>query len=163
MSNFESKICSTCGIKKLLHEFHRDSNRPDGRRSSCKACRSLRNAKDYPIIPELPPPPEEQKDRDHLARAAAVKHVVENNYSEFCMLYEKHASILGVPDSWYSIGIKREKIVTGEIGEKMQKARLCAIKETVQSHYKEFITFYERSKDKIELQHEWHSRLRPDQ
>lgn len=33
------KTCSKCGIHKTLEEFHVDRRSPDGRQSSCKACR----------------------------------------------------------------------------------------------------------------------------
>lgn len=33
-----AKDCTTCGVLKPLVDFHRDRNRQDGRRSSCKAC-----------------------------------------------------------------------------------------------------------------------------
>lgn len=33
-----SKVCSTCGVDRPLDEYHRQSGRPDGRRSNCKAC-----------------------------------------------------------------------------------------------------------------------------
>lgn len=35
-----TKFCSKCRTKKSLDEFHADKNRPDGRRSQCKNCRS---------------------------------------------------------------------------------------------------------------------------
>ncbi len=33
-----SKVCTKCGVRKDLTEFHRRPDTPDGRRSSCKAC-----------------------------------------------------------------------------------------------------------------------------
>lgn len=34
------RICTTCGEMKPAEDFHRDSRRTDGRRTSCKVCRT---------------------------------------------------------------------------------------------------------------------------
>lgn len=34
------KVCSKCGIEKLLDEFYSDKQKKDGRQSNCKACNS---------------------------------------------------------------------------------------------------------------------------
>lgn len=39
MSRSSCKTCSKCGVEKRLDDFYRDKLKPDGRRSSCKACK----------------------------------------------------------------------------------------------------------------------------
>lgn len=41
MDNEESKVCSRCGERKALTEFHRRSNRPGGVAPACKPCKAL--------------------------------------------------------------------------------------------------------------------------
>lgn len=36
--------CSTCGIEKVLLDYHRDSRTPTGHTSSCKSCRNNKTA-----------------------------------------------------------------------------------------------------------------------
>jgi hypothetical protein len=40
---YKVKKCAECNEIKLLEEFHKDSNRKDGRRSRCKECRINEN------------------------------------------------------------------------------------------------------------------------
>lgn len=61
------KTCRDCDVNKPVADFHRDSNKPDGFRANCKACRSaymagrytenrediLRRQKEKPRDPEL--------------------------------------------------------------------------------------------------------------
>lgn len=41
MTTPAEKTCSRCGIVKPMAEFHKSSERPDGRRGVCKTCRNL--------------------------------------------------------------------------------------------------------------------------
>lgn len=41
------QICTKCGVNQPLTQFHKDSRRHNGRRSSCKACYSAFHAKYY--------------------------------------------------------------------------------------------------------------------
>lgn len=38
-----TKTCTKCGEEKTAGEFGKDSTKPDGLRSWCKKCRSMRN------------------------------------------------------------------------------------------------------------------------
>jgi hypothetical protein len=38
-----TKRCTKCGTSKPLDAFNRDANRPDGRRTYCRACHQLMN------------------------------------------------------------------------------------------------------------------------
>ena len=38
------KWCTNCALRKPLHEFHKDEQKPDGHRDTCKACRAEMNA-----------------------------------------------------------------------------------------------------------------------
>jgi hypothetical protein len=48
------KKCSKCGIKKPLHDFYVDSNRPDDRKSSCKECNSIVSKRSYEESRDVP-------------------------------------------------------------------------------------------------------------
>ena len=48
----ETKLCSRCGIEKLLSEFHSEKTSRDGRRSECRICRNLYRKKLYRENPE---------------------------------------------------------------------------------------------------------------
>ena len=43
------KTCSRCGDELAFDQFDRDKNRPDGRRSACKACRKGKS-KTAPVL-----------------------------------------------------------------------------------------------------------------
>lgn len=49
----DTRICSKCAMSKPLSEFHKDSQGPDGHRTSCKACRSLHMKSHYLAHAEL--------------------------------------------------------------------------------------------------------------
>ena len=42
-----SKVCTQCGKRKKLYEFHRRSISPDGRRTECATCGKARAARYY--------------------------------------------------------------------------------------------------------------------
>ncbi len=42
----DEKFCTLCGEEKPIDEFHVDESAHDGRKSNCKACRSLQHAED---------------------------------------------------------------------------------------------------------------------
>lgn len=52
------KTCTKCGISKDESEFHKDSKNPDGLRSRCKICISIKNKEFYYSLSE-----EEKKKR----------------------------------------------------------------------------------------------------
>jgi len=100
----ETKQCSACGIEKDLLSFHRDSNRPDGRRSACKDCRSQKNARpERAVLPPVEPPPMDRGDLMKLARARAIKDTVESNFPEFQRRYADHLRKLELQRVWHSL------------------------------------------------------------
>lgn len=97
-----AKTCSSCGAVKPLDEFHKDRNRPDGRRSACKACRSQKNSKpERTALPPVEPPPEDDDELMRLARQRAIKETVENNWPEFTRRYARHADRLKLSQRWH--------------------------------------------------------------
>ena len=149
------KVCSTCLLSKDLDEFHRDSNRPDGRRSSCKACRSFKNAKEYPDLPVIAPPPEDQDERDSLAKAMALKEIVDKHYPEFKSRYVHWANIFNVPDTWIALGADVE--VEAVSSPSIVKARVAAMKDVARNHAQEYKSAYWVEKDKLDLRHKWNT------
>lgn len=103
MESVETKICSTCSEEKPLDLFHKDSNRPDGRRSSCRECRSLKNAKDEATLPPEPAPPADPAERQALARARAIKDVIYNHEREFRSRYVYWSDRLELQASWHKL------------------------------------------------------------
>lgn len=98
------KTCSSCGEEKDLEEFHKDRNRPDGRRSACKVCRSEKNAQpERAPLPEAPAPPVDENDLQQRAKAAAIKDTIEAHWPEFQRRYQRHAEILGIQMRWHSM------------------------------------------------------------
>ena len=98
-----AKTCSSCGVVKALDEFHKDRNRPDGRRSACKACRSQKNSKpDKTALPPVEPPPEDDDELHRLARQKAIKETVENHWPEFTRRYELHCAKLQLARRWHN-------------------------------------------------------------
>lgn len=100
----QTKNCSSCGILKTLEEFHKDRNRPDGRRSACKECRSQKNMRlDNAALPPIEPPPMDEDKLRQLARVNAIRDVVESHFPEFQRRYSHHLSKLNLQKKWYSI------------------------------------------------------------
>ena len=100
----QAKTCSSCGAVKKLEEFHKDRNRPDGRRSACKSCRSQKNAKpERAALPPIEPPPMDEEALLRKARELAIKDTVENNWAEFTRRYEIHADRLQVSRRWHML------------------------------------------------------------
>jgi hypothetical protein len=101
----QAKICSSCGVPKSLEDFHKDRNRPDGRRSACKACRSQKNARpERAALPPVEPPPFDEEELKTLARAKAIKEVVEEHWPEFKRRYRRHLDIMGLRRKvWYDL------------------------------------------------------------
>lgn len=98
------KTCSSCNQEKDLEEFHKDRNRPDGRRSACKVCRSERNARPEQIqLPPEPPPPSDPEELRKEARARAIRDTIENHMPEFTRRYERHLDQLGLSARWHSV------------------------------------------------------------
>ena len=103
MDPIETKVCSTCGEEKPLNLFHKDSNRPDGRRSSCRECRSLKNAKDEAVLPPEPPPPASIEERRSLAKSRAIKDVIYNHEREFRTRYAYWSDRLELQAQWHKL------------------------------------------------------------
>lgn len=89
---------------KALEDFHKDRNRPDGRRSACKDCRSQKHSRpERAILPPVEPPPMDEEELRKLARARAIKDTVESNMSEFQRRYAQHLGKLNLQRAWHSV------------------------------------------------------------
>lgn len=79
------KTCSICAQRKPLSDFHKDRNRPDGRRSSCRVCRSImqqmRSGKSGAIYPELT-----HEEALKMATSLAIRAIVEDHERELIEL-----------------------------------------------------------------------------
>lgn len=47
MEPIESKICSTCNIKKTSDEYYKNKSRPTGLQSQCKTCVNIKKRIHY--------------------------------------------------------------------------------------------------------------------
>lgn len=100
----EAKSCSSCGAVKPLGAFHKDRNRPDGRRSACKSCRSQKNLRpERAALPPVEPPPLDEDELRRKARELAIKDTVENNWPEFTRRYEMHCEKLQLQRRWHML------------------------------------------------------------
>jgi hypothetical protein len=98
----QAKICSSCGLMKALEDFHKDRNRPDGRRSACKDCRSQKNSRpERAALPPIEPPPVDEDKLKTLARSRAIREVVESHWAEFNRRYRFHFDQLDLQRKWH--------------------------------------------------------------
>lgn len=100
----QEKVCSSCGANKPLEDFHKDRNRPDGRRSACKECRSQKNFRpESAVLPPMEPPPMDEDKLRQLARVNAIRRLVEYHFPQFRRLYSEELSKLELQRKWYSV------------------------------------------------------------
>lgn len=85
----ETQPCSRCGVVKVLSEFHRDSKRPNGRRTICRECKSTQTR----AVPRSLNPEWRLEDQ---AWTSASEKLAANHEREFRGLLYTERSVLGL-------------------------------------------------------------------
>lgn len=148
-----TKKCSTCFTEQPLTNFHKDSNRPDGRRSSCKTCRSLKNSRGQFQEAQVLQTPTDQIERDSLAKVLTLQILALKYEPEFWRIYDEEASRLGIEARWHEIGVPKRSVAESDNLPKTAKQK--ALVRLAQAHSSEFKQIYWHEKDKLDLNHKW--------
>lgn len=151
-----TKKCSTCFTEQPLTNFHKDSNRPDGRRSSCKACRSLKNSRGQFQEVEVIHTPTEQSERDELAKVLTLQILAAKYEPEFWKICGEEAEKLGIQPRWRKVGSRNVEPLPAD--PRLSTVKQKSLVRLAQLHAAEFRHIYWHEKDKLDLNHKWETK-----